>query len=285
MAARAISSGTISFGLVSIPVKVYSATRSKSVNFNMLHKADSSRLKRQMVCATCGEKVDNSETVRGYEYSRGQYVILSEDELKGLQKKTDQSIEIEEFIPIEKVDPVYFEKTQLLGPDKGGNKAYTLLRDAMLESGRVAVGRFATRGKEQLVIIRPVARGLMLHGLYYADEVRNFDDIDLGDPVELKDGELGLAEQLIDQLSRKTFEPDRFEDGYRLAVLEAVDRKVAGEEIVVMPKEEARDQIIDLVAALKKSLADKQEAGGPATRKPARKKAARKASKKKSASR
>ncbi len=172
MPARATSSGTISFGLVSIPVKVYPATRSKSVHFNMLHAKDQSRLKQQYICATCGEMVERDETVRGYEYARDQYVVLTEEELKALETKSDKSIEIEEFVPIEKVDPIYFEKSKLLGPDKGGAKAYRLLNEAMVTMGRVAVGRHRTRGREQLVLIRPRGRGLVLHGLYYADEVR-----------------------------------------------------------------------------------------------------------------
>jgi DNA end-binding protein Ku len=271
--ARAISSGTICFGLVSIPIKVYTATRSKSVSFNMLHGRDRSRLKQQYLCSTCGEVVERTDTVRGYEYSRGQYVVFTDEELQGLQRKTDQTIEIEEFVPIASVDPVYFEKSYLLGPDKGGHKAYRLLREAMGGSGKVAVGRYSTRGRQQLVLIRPTQRGLILHGLFYADEVQGFEEVELGDDVDLKAGELELAGQLIEQLSRDTFEPARFEDDYRRAILEVVDRKVAGEEVVAMPTVEPREQIIDLVAALKKSLAEKREAGELAAareRKPAR---------------
>jgi DNA end-binding protein Ku len=289
MAARATSSGTISFGLVSIPIKVYSATSSKSVHFNMLHEKDKSRLKQQYVCGTCGEVVERSATVRGYEYSRDQYVVLTEDEMKALEKKSDKTIEIEEFIPIEKVDPIYFEKSNLLGPDKGGHKAYKLLREAMASSGKVAVGRFATRGKQQLVLIRPGKQGLIMHGLFYADEVRSFDDIEIDDEIVLKDGELDLAQQLIEQLSRQTFDPGKYDDEYRRAVLEAVDRKVAGEEVVVVPTTETRERIIDLVAALKQSLAQKREAAlGEATteraRKPAKAKGGKTPAKRKSAS-
>jgi DNA end-binding protein Ku len=186
MPARATSSGTISFGLVSIPVKVYTATRSKSVSFNMLHAKDRSRLKQQYVCATCGEKVERDATVRGYEYARDQYVVLTEEELKALESKSDKAIEIEEFLPIEKVDPIYFERSQLLGPDKGGQKAYRLLNEAMVTMGRVAIGRYRTRGREQLVLIRPRGRGLVLHGLFYADEVASFEDVEFGDEVELR---------------------------------------------------------------------------------------------------
>jgi DNA end-binding protein Ku len=271
MAARATSSGTISFGLVSIPVKVYTATRSKSVHFNMLHEPDRSRLKQQYVCATCGEVVPRSDTVRGYEYARDQYVVLSEAELKALETKSDKSIEIEGFLPIDQVDPIYFDKAQLLGPDKGGAKAYRLLNEAMLTMGRVAVGRFKTRGREQLVLIRPRGRGLVLHGLFYADEVGSFEDIEFGDEVELRKGELELAEQLIEQLGEESFAPDQYEDRYRQAVLAAVDQKIAGQEVVVAKAPEAREPIIDLVAALKRSLEEHGAAGAgrQRTRKPA----------------
>ncbi|MEX2206399.1 MAG: Ku protein [Myxococcota bacterium] len=260
MAARAVSSGTISFGLVSIPIKVFTATSSKDVHFSMLHAKEKSRLKQQYVCATCGEVVPRSDTVKGYEYSRDQYVVVTDDELTAIQRKTDGTIEIEEFVPIAKVDPVYFEKSNLLGPDKGGQKAYQLLHKAMTESGRVAVGRYATRGRQQLVLLRPMGVGLAMHGLYYADEVRSFADIEIDTEIALKDAELELAKQLIDQLSHETFQPGKYEDEYRRAILEAVDRKVAGEEIVAVAPAEQHEQIIDLVAALKKSLAEKASA-------------------------
>lgn len=260
MPARAISSGTISFGLVSIPIKVYSASQSKSVSFSMLHESDKARLKQQYICSGCNEKVERNQTVRGYEYSRGQYVVMTEDEIKGLQQKSDQSIEIEEFIPISKVDPIYYDRTNLLGPDKGGHKAYRLLCEAMHEAGKVALGRFSARGKQQLVLLRPTQRGLVMHALYYADEVRNFDDIELGDAIEFRDHEMELANQLVAQLSKETFDPQKYEDEYRRTVLEAIDRKVAGEEVVIQPTEESREQIIDLVAALKQSLAERREA-------------------------
>jgi DNA end-binding protein Ku len=259
MAARATASGTISFGLVSIPVKLYAATQSKAVRFNMIDPKTHSRVKQQYVSAATGEKLDRSELVKGYEYARDQYVVFTDEELKALEARSDRTIEIEEFVPFDRVDPLYFEKSNLLGPDKGGQKAYKLLVEAMKHAGMVAVGRFATRGRQQLVLIRPMGDGLVLHGLYYADEVRSFDDVEFGEPVKLKEGELELAEQLIEQLARPDFDPSRYEDGYRQAVLEAVDRKVAGQEVVAPPPEEEREQIIDLVAALKQSLAEKGE--------------------------
>lgn len=272
MAARATSSGTISFGLVSIPIKVFPASSSKAVRFSMLHEKDKSRLKQTYVCKACDEPVERSETVKGYEYSRDQYVVLEEDELKAIEKASDRSIEIEEFVPISKVDPIYFEKSNLLGPDKGGQKAYKLLREAMIESGRVAIGRFNQRGRQQLVLLRPNGEGLVMHGLYYADEVRSFEDIEIDEDVEIKESELALAHQLIDSLSQKKFEPEKYEDDYRRMVLEAVDQKVAGEEVVVMPTSEPKEQIIDLVAALKKSLADGGKEASKSGRKPARSK-------------
>ena len=279
MAARANSSATISFGLVSIPVKVYTANRSKGVSFNMLHAKDKSRLKQQYVCATCSEPVESAERVKGYEYARDQYVVMSDEELKALERKSDRTIEIEEFIPMERVDALYYEKAQLLGPDKGGAKAYRLLNEAMTTMGKVAIGRHHVRGREQLVLVRPLGRGLVLQGLYYADEVAKFDEIEFGDEPEIKRGELDLAQQLIEQLANERFPPDKYEDEYRRELLSAIDRKVAGEEVVSSPRPEQREQIIDLVAALKKSLEAKRgvgpvkvtaEAAAERTRKPAR---------------
>jgi DNA end-binding protein Ku len=261
MAARANSSATISFGLVSIPVKVYTANRSKSVSFNMLHAKDKSRLKQQYVCGSCGEPVDSESRVKGFEYARDQYVVMSDEELRALERKSDRTIEIEEFIPMERVDALYYERAQLLGPDKGGAKAYRLLNEAMLTMGKVAIGRHHVRGREQLVLIRPLGRGLVLQGLYYADEVAKFDEIEFGDEVEIKRGELDLAQQLIEQLASERFTPEKYEDEYRRELLAAIDRKVAGQEVVSAPKPEQREQIIDLVAALKKSLEEKRGAG------------------------
>jgi DNA end-binding protein Ku len=286
MPARSTASATICFGLVSIPVKVYTATQSKSVRFNMLDPRDKSRVKQGYVSAATGEPVSRDGLVRGYEYSRGHYVVFSEEELRALESRSDQTIEIAEFVPISAVDPIYFEKTQLLGPDKGGHKAYRLLHEAMSETGRVAVGRYSTRGRQELVLVRPIGRGLALHGLYHADEVRGFDEIELGEDAALKSGEVALAKQLVDQLSHESFDPKRYEDEYRRALLEAIERKVAGEEVVAPPRAEAREQIVDLVEALKRSLAER-DAGAPAAgtraRKPARAKGRKEPARRRSA--
>jgi DNA end-binding protein Ku len=283
MAARAISSGTICFGLVSIPVKVYSAISSQTVRFNTLDREHHQWIKQQFVSAKTGEVVPRADTVKGYEYAKGQYVVFTDEELKALERASDGAMEIAEFVPIEQVDPIYFEKTNFLGPDKGGQKAYLLLQQAMRDAGKVAIGRWSARGRQQLVLIRPYGVGLALHGLYHADEVRSIEDVDIDLAIEIGEGELDLAQQLIDQLTTKTFDPARYEDEYRARVLEAIDRKVAGDQIVVAEREESREQIIDLVAALKKSLSERDE-GAPAKR-PARKAAKAKKSARKKASR
>ena len=261
MAARPIASGTVSFGLVAVPVKLYPATRSKSLSFNMLHKTDKARLRQQYVCSGCGEIVERDDTVRGYEYTKGEYAVLSDDELRALETKSDQSIEIEQFVPIEEVDPVYFDKAYLLGPDKGGNKPYRLLTAAMRESGKCAVARYSTRGKQQLVLLRQTDQGLMLHTLFYADEVRGFEDVELGDEVATKPVEVDLAVKLIDQLATDAFTPEQYEDEYRKAALDIIERKIEGKEVVTMPERQPRAQVIDLMDALKQSLAT-QKTGG-----------------------
>jgi DNA end-binding protein Ku len=200
-------------------------------------------------------------------------VVLTEEELKALETRSDGTIAIEQFVPIEKVDPIYFEKTTFLGPDKGGQKAYRLLAQAMKESGRVAIGRWNARGRQELVLLRAYRTGLALHTLYYADEVRAIDDVEIDLTIELSDAELTLARQLIDQLSSEAFDPRKYEDEYRKSVLAAIDRKVAGQEIVSAEPVQAREQIIDLVAALKKSLAERSgTADKPGVRKAARSK-------------
>jgi len=256
MAARAIASGTISFGLVSIPVKLFTAASSEQLRFNMLHSKCGGRLKQQMICPTDNEIVERESTTRGYEYARGQYVTFTEEELKALEAERSNSIEIVEFVPISSVDFVQVERSYYLGPDKGGDKAYRLLSQSMEEAEKVAVGRWGARGKEQLVLVRPYGDdGLILHQLFYANEVRAFDEIDTGATFSFSDAERGLAQKLIDQLSSAEFEPEKYSDSYRDRVQAAVDQKVAGQEITVAP-EQPKAQIIDLFEALKKSLSD-----------------------------
>jgi len=264
MAARAVLSGTISFGLVSIPVKFFTAASSEQVSFNMLHKKCGGRLKMQFVCPTDNnEVVERSETVKGYEYSKGQYVQFTEEELKALEAERGGSIEITEFVPVTSVDFLQVEKSYYLGPDKGGDKAYRLLGEAMTAKGRVAVGRWSARGKEQVVLVCPYGKdGLVIHQLYYSNEMRAFSEIDTGATFTFSEKEHELAGKLIDELGTDSFDATKYTDSFSERVKAAVDQKVAGQEITIAP-EAPKAQIIDLFEALKKSLADVQEKGGP----------------------
>jgi DNA end-binding protein Ku len=254
MAARSIGSGTISFGLVSIPIKLFTATSPKSVSFNMLHKTCGGRLKQQLFCPVDNQVVERADTVRGYEYARDQYVKFTDDELKAMEAARTDTLELLEFVPADTVDFLFIEKTYYLGPDKGGDRAYRLLSESLERAGRLAVGRYQTRGKDNLVLVRPYKKGLILHECYYADEVRSFDDVETGGAFEFKPIELELADKLIQQLDRAKFEPEKFRDTWADKVREAVDKKIAGEEVIATP-EAPKAQIIDLLEALKRSVA------------------------------
>ena len=254
MAARSIGSGTISFGLVSIPIKLFTATSAKSVSFNMLHKTCGGRLKQQLLCPVDNVVVERSDTIRGFEYARDQYVKFTDEELKAMESARTGVLELQEFVPADTVDFLYIEKTYFIGPDKGGDRAYSLLSQSLERNNKLAVGRFAQRGKDNLVIIRPYKKGLILHECFYADEVRSFDDVETGGSFEFKPIELDLADKLIQQLEKDSFEPARFRDEWADRVKEAVDKKVAGEEISTAP-EAPKAQIIDLLEALKRSVA------------------------------
>ncbi len=267
MPPHSIGSGTISFGLVSIPIKMYTAASSAGVSFNLLHAKCGNRIKMQQFCPVCNEVVDRAGLVKGYEFAKDQYVRFTDEELKALEGEASKVIDIAEFVPLPTVDPIYFEKTYFLGPDKGGEKAYRLLADAMAKTDRVALAKFVMRGKESLVLIRPVQVGLMLHTMYFADEVRDFGEIDKGQSAKIREGELELAQRLIDELSHEEFKPDHYQDDYRLRVLDLVNSKVEGKEVTAVGPEVQRAQVIDLMDALKQSLA--KRAAGPAPGEPA----------------
>src|SRR5258705_123228 len=199
--------------------------------------------------------LERAELTRGYEFAKDQYVRVSDEELKAQEGEASKIIDIAEFVPLEQVDPIYFEKTYYLGPDKGGEKPYRLLADAMEKAGQVALAKYVMRGKESLVLIRPAQSGLMLHTMYFADEVRNFDEIDKGASAKIKEGELDLALQLINGLAGEAFSPARYTDEYRHRVLEMINKKVEGQEITVAEPAAPRAQVIDLMDALKESLA------------------------------
>ena len=262
MPPHSIGSGTISFGLVSIPIKMYSAASSAGVSFNQLHQKCGGRIRQQLICPTCNEVVERSSLVKGYEFAKDQYVQFSEEELKALEGEKSEMIDIAEFVPLAGVDPIYFEKTYYLGPDKGGEKAYRLLSDAMQKSGRVALAKFVMRGKENLVLIRAAQEGLMLHTMYFADEIRDFGEVGKGEDAKLKPGELELAERLVAELSSKSFQPEKYADEYRARVLEGVESKVEGKEVTSLAPQAQRTQVIDLMDALKQSLGKRGTAAG-----------------------
>jgi len=254
MPVRAIGSGAISFGLVSIPVNLYLAASSESPSFNLLHAERGTRIKQQRFCPHCNKVVERQELVKGYEIEKNQYVRVTDEELKALEGEKSEAIEIFEFVPLAKVDPIYFERSYYLGPDKGGEKPYRLLADAMVEAGKVALAKFVMRGKENLVIIRPAQKGLIMHTMYFADEVRNFDEIGKGESAKISSSETKLATRLIDELSNDAFEPEKYEDEYAQRVLDLVKKKAEGQDITVSQPAPQRGNVIDLMEALKKSL-------------------------------
>ncbi|HZJ70063.1 MAG TPA: Ku protein, partial [Planctomycetota bacterium] len=234
---------------------MYTAASPGGIAFNMLHAKCGSRIKQQTFCPTCNEVVQRNDLVRGYEYSKDQYVRFSDEELKGLEGEASKVIDINEFVPLPKVDPIYFEKSYYLGPDKGGEKAYRLLADAMAQSDRVALATFVMRGKESLVLIRSAQNGLMLHTMYFADEVRDFGEVDKGQGAKMREGELQLALRLIDELSHEDFKPEQYHDEYRNRVVEMANAKAEGQEVTAAAPQAQRAQVIDLMDALKESLA------------------------------
>jgi len=266
MAARSIASLTVSFGLVSIPVKLYSATEaSRAISFNLLHKGCGSRLKQQYLCVKEEVVVPREDMVKGYEFAKDQYVMFTPDELKALEEAGTHTADITQFVPIESIDPVYFDKAYYLAPDKGGAKPYALLAQALRESKRCALGRWAARGKQYIVMIRPIEEGLVMQQLLYADEVRRLSEIEIP-KTEVKEAELKLAQQLIEQQASDTFDPATYKDEVRERVEAAVQKKVEGQEITLAEGvPEGGAQVIDLMAALRASL-DKQKSAAPATK-------------------
>ncbi|HEX5128711.1 MAG TPA: Ku protein [Usitatibacter sp.] len=260
MAARSIATLTVSFGLVSIPVRLYSATEStKAISFNLLHKACGSRLRQQYFCIKEEVPVTREDMVKGYEFAKDQYVLFTPEELKSFEEAGTHMAEITEFVPIDKVDPVYYDKAYYLAPDKGGAKPYALLARAMKESGRCALGRWAARGKQYIVMIRPVEEGLVMQQLLYAGEVRSIKEVEIPE-TEVKDAELKLARQLIDAQSSDTFDPSQYTDQVASRIQAAIDKKVAGQEISLTEEPEVGAQVIDLMEALRASLQKKPAA-------------------------
>ena len=270
MAARSIASLTLSFGLVSIPVKLYSATETASaVKFNLLAK-DGSRLKQQYVSEKDQTVVARADMVKGYEFEKDRFVLFAADELKALEEASSPTIEIMAFIPEKSVDPLFYDKAYLLAPDKRGGKPYALLAEAMRKSGRCALAKWAWKAKQYVVQVRPVEDGLVLQQLLYADEVRSLKDLGI-EPVTVSAGELQLALQLIDQISQDAYDPAQYVDEERKRILAAIDEKIAGKQVVASAHDEAPStaQVIDLMEALRASLGKKTAAAKPVVVEPA----------------
>lgn len=254
--ARSIASLTISFGLVAIPVKLYSATvASERISFNLLRQKDGSRVKQQYVAVNDGEIVERAEMIKGYEFAKGQFVQFNADELKALEDTTTHSIDIGQFVPLDSVDPVYFDGTYYLAPDKGGAKPYSLLATALRKAKQCAVGRWISRGKEHIVVIRPIDEGLAMHQLHFQAEVRHIKDLGL-EPATVSEPELKLAQQLIDHLAAKRFDPNEFHDEFKGRIEAAIQKKVQGKEISLseVPVASSNGNVIDLMAALRMSI-------------------------------
>jgi DNA end-binding protein Ku len=254
--ARSIASLTISFGLVAIPVKLYSATvSSERISFNLLRQKDGSRVKQQYIAVNDGKPVERSEMVKGYEFAKDQYVRFSPEELKALEDTTTHAIDIGQFVPLDSVDPLYFDGTYYLAPDKGGAKPYTLLATALRKAQQCAVGRWISRGKEHIVIIRALEDGLVMHQLHFKAEVRDLKDLGI-EAAPVSEPELKLARQLIDQLGAKRFDPNEYVDEHRARVEAAIQRKVDGKEVSLAegPVSAAGGNVIDLMEALRASI-------------------------------
>lgn len=255
MAARSIGSLTISFGLVAIPVKLYTATQSaNAISFNLLHKGCGSRLKQQYVCQKDGSIVERDEMVKGYEFAKDQYVTFAPEEIKALEEAGTHAVEISEFVPVESIDPVYFDKTYYLAPDKGAARPYGLLTEALKQSGRCAVGRWAARGKAYIVLLRPVGDVLTMQQLHFSADVRTTEEIDVPKP-DVKPAELKLAQQLIEQQTSDKFDPTAYKDELRGRIETAIQKKVDGMEISVSEiSPQSESKVIDLMEALRASL-------------------------------
>jgi DNA end-binding protein Ku len=268
MAARSIASLTLSFGLVSIPVRLYSATESAAtIRFNLLTK-DGSRVKQQYVSEKDQSVVPRAERVKGYEFEKDRFVLFTPDELKALEEGSSHIVEITAFIPESAVDPIYYDKAYFLAPDKRGGKPYALLSEAMRKSGRCALAKWSWKAKQYVVQIRPAEDGLILQQLLYADEVRSMKELDI-EKVSVSQAELQLALQLIDQISEDAYDPSQYQDEEKKRVLAAIDEKIAGKHIVASARAEETGgggQVIDLMDALKASLGKKPR---PATAAPA----------------
>jgi len=278
MALRPLRNATISFGLVSIPVRFYTATKAEDVHFNLLHESCGTRVNRKWWCPHHEEIVSSDELIKGYAISKNKYVTFTTQEIETLESDDNRALEIIEFVDLSEIDPVFFEKAYFLGPAPGGGKTYKLLANAMKKQHKVAVARWVASGREHVTVLRPYEDGLVLHTMYYADEVRDFGAVETEDAT-VREKEVQLAEMLINELTEKKFDPMQFHDDYRKRLLDRIHQKAKGKTITSeeKPEEESGGEVIDIMEALRRSLE-----GGRA--KPAARKAPRRTAAKKPAS-
>jgi DNA end-binding protein Ku len=267
MALRPLRNATISFGLVNIPVRFYTATKSEDVSFNLLHQSCGTRVNRKWWCPHHEEMIETGDMMRGYPIAKNQYVTLTDEEMEQLESDENRALEITEFVDLHQIDPVFFEKAYYLGPAPGGGKTYRLLAQAMKKQNKVAIARWISGHREHLVILRPFEEGLILHTMYYADEVRDFSAIEV-EGGEVRDKEVALAEMLIDELTEQRFDPLAYKDTYRERLMDKIRAKSEGQIIIVSEPvgEEKAAEVVDLMEALRRSL----DAGTPAKRAPAK---------------
>lgn len=263
MALRPLRNATITFGLVSIPVRFYTATRSEDISFNLLHGDCGSRVNRKYWCPEHETMVEAEALTKAYQISKGRYVTFSAEELEALESDDERAIEITEFVDIDQIDPLFFEKAYYLGPGNGGAKTYRLLASAMKKQGKVALARWVAYNREHLVILRPYEEGLVLHTMFYADEVRDFAGVEVPEG-EVKEKELKLAEMLIDELSESEFDPLRYRDEYRQRLMDKIEAKSKGQTIVSDRKEDDHaGEVVDIMEALRRSLGAAKPSKGP----------------------
>ena len=261
--AASVWSGYITFGLISIPVKLFSAARSESISFNQLHRECGSRLKQQMVCPVHDRPVTRDEIVKGYEYEKDRYITIEADEIKKVEPKTAKAMEILEFVPSAQVDPVYFDASYHLMPDEPGRKAYQLLKAALEKSGYLGIAHVSMHNREYTVVLRPHGKGLMMHSMFYQNEVRKLEEIGGIEDAEIKDKELALANLLIESLAGD-FDPSKYHDAFASQLRLLIEAKVQGQPVVESEKPRHMAPVIDLMAALKQSLEQMKKTPGKA---------------------
>ena len=249
--AASVWKGHLSFGLVSVPVRLFTAARSETISFNQLHKHDNSRIKQVIYCQSEDKAIPRTEIVKGYEYEKGKYVVVEDEEIRKVAPKTAKVMEILEFVKADEVDPIYLESSYYMGPDEGGEKPYALLFEAMKETGFFAVAKIAMHNREHIVVVRPGERGMILHTMYYSDEVRKADEF-LTDTSNVSDKERALAKMLVESLAA-SFEPQKYHDTYRDNLRKMIEAKIEGHKVVETPETHIAP-VIDIMEALKKSL-------------------------------